>query len=63
LCPDGSAGQGSRLYSEQVSFVLGKHYLLTVQEEPEHDCFESVRMRIRSNKGTPQAADYSAYTL
>lgn len=52
-------------YSEQVSFVLGKHYLLTVQEEPEHDCFDPVRARIRSSKGTirKQKADYLAYTL
>ncbi len=33
-------------YSEQVSLILGKNYLLTVQEEPEHDCFEGVRSRI-----------------
>ena len=52
-------------YVEQVSFVLGKHYLLTVQEEPEHDCFEQVRLRIRNNKGTlrKQQPDYLAYTL
>jgi magnesium transporter len=56
---------GFGFYSEQVSFVLGKHYLLTVQEEPEHDCFEQVRMRIRNNKGTicKQKADYLAYAL
>jgi magnesium transporter len=52
-------------YSEQVSFILGKHYLVTVQEEPEHDCFEPVRQRIRNNKGTirKQGADYLTYTL
>lgn len=52
-------------YSEQVSFILGKHYLLTIQEEPEHDCFEPVRMRIRNKKGTIRSsgADYLAYTL
>ena len=52
-------------YSEQVSFVLGKYYLLTVQEEPERDCFEQVRARIRSNKGSirKHGADYLAYTL
>jgi magnesium transporter len=52
-------------YSEQVGFVLGKNYLLTVQEEPEHDCFEPVRQRIRQNKGTlrKQQADYLLYTL
>lgn len=52
-------------YSEQVSFILGKHYLLTIQEEPEHDCFEPVRMRIRNKKGIIRSsgADYLAYTL
>lgn len=52
-------------YSEQVSFILGKHYLLTLQEEPEHDCFEPVRMRIRNKKGIIRSsgADYLAYTL
>ena len=56
---------GSGFYSEQVSFVLGKHYLLTVQEEPEHDCFEQVRMRIRNKKGIvcKQGSDYLAYAL
>lgn len=52
-------------HSEQVSFILGKHYLLTVQEEPEHDCFEPVRLRIRHNKGSLRklGADYLTYTL
>lgn len=52
-------------HSEQVSFVLGQNYLLSVQEEPELDCFEPVRARIRLNKGNirKQKADYLAYTL
>ncbi|QLE57775.1 magnesium/cobalt transporter CorA [Nostoc sp. TCL26-01] len=52
-------------YSEQVSLVLGKHYLLTIQEEPEHDCFEGVRVRIEKAKGTirRQGVDYLAYAL
>ncbi|MGI2906485.1 magnesium/cobalt transporter CorA [Tolypothrix sp. VBCCA 56010] len=52
-------------YSEQVSLVLGKHYLLTVQEEPEHDCLEGVRSRIQKGKGIIRSsgADYLAYTL
>jgi magnesium transporter len=52
-------------YSEQVSLVLGKHYLLTVQEEPEHDCLEGVRSRIDKGKGIIRSlgADYLAYTL
>lgn len=50
---------------EQVSFVLGKHYLLTVQEEPQRDCFGPVRDRIRTNKGIIRRSgtDYLAYTL
>ncbi|MBW4608785.1 MAG: magnesium/cobalt transporter CorA [Hassallia sp. WJT32-NPBG1] len=52
-------------YSEQVSLVLGKHYLLTVQEEPEHDCLEGVRLRIQKGKGLIRSsgADYLAYAL
>lgn len=57
--------KGSGFFGEQVSFVLGKHYLLTVQEEPEHDCFESVRVRIHTNKGLirKHGVDYLVYTL
>ena len=56
---------GYGFYSEQVSFVLGKHYLLTVQEEPDRDCFVPVRDRIRTNKGIirKEGADYLAYSL
>ncbi|MBG1266042.1 magnesium/cobalt transporter CorA [Nostoc sp. WHI] len=52
-------------YSEQVSLILGKNYLLTVQEEPVHDCFEAVRSRIEKNKGIirKQGADYLAYAV
>lgn len=52
-------------HSEQVSFVLGKNYLLTVQEEPSLDCFDPVRLRIGNNKGIirKQGADYLAYSL
>ena len=50
---------------EQVSFVLGEHYLLTVQEEPERDCFEPIRDRLRHNKGMIRSfgADYLTYAL
>jgi magnesium transporter len=50
---------------EQVSLVLGKNYLLTVQEEPEEDCFHGVRQRIESDRGIirTQGADYLAYCL
>lgn len=50
---------------EQVSLVLGKNYLLTVQEEPEQDCFHGVRQRIAADRGIirKQGADYLAYCL
>ncbi|MFN7285699.1 MAG: magnesium/cobalt transporter CorA [Dolichospermum sp.] len=55
----------SSFYSEQVSLVLGKYYVLTIQEEPEHDCFDGVRMRIDKGKGIirRQGSDYLAYSL
>ncbi len=50
---------------EQVSLILGRNYLLTFQEEPDYDCFQPVRDRIRTNKGTIRRrnADYLAYAL
>lgn len=62
LNPD---AENDSFYKEQVSLILGKHYLLTVQEEPKYDCFGAVRDRIRTNKGIirKQGADYLAYTL
>lgn len=61
LPKEGNAG----FHSEQVSFVLGKNYLLTVQEEAQYDCFNQVRSRICNNKGMlrKHQADYLAYTL
>ncbi|MDJ0708564.1 MAG: magnesium/cobalt transporter CorA [Leptolyngbyaceae cyanobacterium MO_188.B28] len=54
-----------RFVSEQISFVLGEHYLLTVQEEPAYDCFEPIRSRIKQGKGAIRhmGADYLAYAL
>jgi magnesium transporter len=56
---------GVGFWREQVSLILGTSYLLTVQEEPDHDCFDAVRDRIRFGKGTirERGADYLAYTL
>ncbi|WP_390883349.1 CorA family divalent cation transporter [Kovacikia minuta] len=56
---------GSGFVNEQVSLILGQHYLLTVQEEPEYDSFGPIRERIRLNKGTIRrhGADYLAYAL
>ena len=60
-----SAPTEREIWLEQVSFVLGKNYLLTVQEEPQQDCFNPVRDRLKKNKGTirQHQADYLAYAL
>ncbi len=57
--------RGDGFWLEQVSLVLGKHYLLTVQEDKEGDCFEPVRRRIRLKQGNIRnhGADYLAYAL
>ncbi len=52
--------------TEQVSFILGmRGYLVTIQEEGEHDTFQPVRERIRTGKGMIRhyGADYLAYAL
>lgn len=53
------------LEKEQVSIILGKHYLISVQENAKSDCLKPVRDRIRQNKGIvrKQNADYLAYCL
>lgn len=50
--------------TEQISFVLGRNFLLTFQER-EGDTFEGVRNRIRNNKGRirKMGMDYLAYSL
>jgi magnesium transporter len=45
--------------------ILGKNYVLTVQEEPETDVFEPIRQRIHRNRGVirSQKSDYLTYAL
>lgn len=52
------------LVSEQVSFILGKGYVLSFQEA-EGDVFDTVRERIRHGKGRVRnmQADYLLYVL
>ena len=56
---------GSAICGEQVSFFLGKNFLITVQEEADFDVFNPVRERIRSGHGMIRKArtDYLAYAL
>ena len=50
---------------EQVSMFLGKHFLITLQEEADFDVFEPVRARIRAANGSIRklGPDYLAYAL
>ena len=56
--------KNQNIVSEQVSFILGKNYVLSFQES-EGDVFDSVRDRIRHAKGRVRnmEADYLLYTL
>ena len=49
---------------EQVSLILGPHYVITLQERP-GDIFDSLRTRIRDNKGRIRrgAPDYLTYAI
>lgn len=53
-----------QIVSEQVSFILGKNYVLTFQES-EGDVFDQVRDRLRQAKGRVRnmKADYLLYVL
>jgi magnesium transporter len=54
-----------RVTLEQLSIFLGKSYVLTIQEESEHDVFEQVRSRLRAGRGYARKmkSDYLAYAL
>ncbi|MEM9803648.1 MAG: magnesium/cobalt transporter CorA [Cyanobacteria bacterium P01_D01_bin.56] len=55
----------NRFTSQQVSFVIGDDYLLTVQEKPVHDYFQPIQARIQNSNSLVRhrGADYLAYTL
>lgn len=57
--------QAAGFWLEQVSLVLGKNYVLTVQEEPERDCFDPIRERLNRHRGVirQRQADYLTYAL
>lgn len=57
-------GHARRLRMEQVSFVLGKDFLLTFLEDP-GDAFDPVRDRLRTGRGRLRSsgASYLAYAL
>ncbi|MDA8105339.1 MAG: magnesium/cobalt transporter CorA [Nitrospiraceae bacterium] len=51
--------------TEQISIVLGEHFVISFQEGLAGDVFEPVRERLRSNKGRIRklGADYLVYSL
>jgi len=53
-----------KVVAEQFSLILGKHYVITLQER-QGDVFEGVRERIRNNKGRVRLNDndYLMYAL
>lgn len=61
-----TTGQGNEEFaSEQVSLILGKNFVLSIQEGAKGDVFDPVRTRIRNDKGQIRklGADYLAYSL
>ncbi len=57
--------QGPPLITEQISFFVGRNFLLTFQEDLEGDSLNAVRDRIRQNRGRVRNAgpDYLLYEL
>ncbi len=59
-------GDGSDIFSEQVSLLWGENFVISFQEqERPGDVFDGVRERLRSAKGRirKEGADYLAYSL
>lgn len=58
------ATMNGRFETEQISFFLGRNFVLTFQERP-GDCFEPVRERIRKSRGKIRGVgcDYLTYAL
>lgn len=56
--------KGGEIVNEQVSFVLGKDWLISFQEH-EGDIFDSIRFRLEEKKGVirEKEADYLLYRL
>lgn len=59
------AEEDHRVVIEQVSLFLGSNYVITIQEECQHDVFEKIRERLRLGRGYARAmrSDYLTYAL
>jgi magnesium transporter len=60
-----TVGAATEIQDEQVSVFFGQGWVVTVQESPGGDCFDSVREAIRQGRGRIReaGADYLAYLL
>lgn len=59
------SNSSGEIVSEQVSIILGRNFVLSIQEGAEGDVFEPLRTRLRAGKGQirKQGADFLAYAL
>ncbi|NJM00626.1 MAG: magnesium/cobalt transporter CorA [Synechococcaceae cyanobacterium SM2_3_2] len=64
ICRRGSL-KGEELTFSQISLIMGRQYLLTMQEDPALDPFQPIRDRIKTQKGviSQQSTDYLVYAL
>ena len=57
--------EGEELVFEQVSLVVGREFVITIQEMPGRDVFDPVRQRLREGAENARLmrSDYLAYAL
>ncbi|MVT07128.1 magnesium/cobalt transporter CorA [Chitinophaga tropicalis] len=57
--------ESSTIEQEQISIVLGKHFVISFQEDPIRDVFDPVRERLRIERSRIRnaGADYLCYSL
>src|ERR1700747_957415 len=57
--------EDAELIFEQVGLVIGKNFVITIQELPGRDVFDPVRQRLREGGGNARfmASDYLGYAL
>lgn len=57
--------ESSTIEQEQISILLGKHYVISFQEDPVRDVFNTVREKLRIDRSRIRSAgaDYLCYSL
>ena len=49
--------EGEELVFEQVSLVVGREFVITIQEMPGRDVFDPVRQRLREGAGNARSCE------